>query len=372
MEAVGQLAGGVAHDFNNLLQVILGYSDVVLSGDGEVSTTRTSIEEIMKAAERAKTLVQQLLAFSHRQVLDIEDVNLNQVVTDLMKIIQRVIGNHITLEIIYGHDLGTVRADPGQIDQILMNLCVNARDAMPAGGTITIETENVRIDKDYCENNAWAKPGHYVLLSVTDTGCGMSDEIIENAFEPFFTTKSVGKGTGLGLSMVYGLVTQHKGMINVYSEVDKGTTFKIYLPLIERSAAAVGDKIESPVAGGSEIILVVEDEKVVREMCQLFLKTAGYKVLIACNGEEAIRVLEERTDEIDLALLDVMMPKIGGRTVYEHIHKTGLDIPVLFSSGYSMNAIHTNFILDEGLTLLQKPFLRDDLLQSIRIILDKQ
>ncbi len=206
MEAVGQLAGGVAHDFNNLLQVILGYGDMALDEAGVGSPVRASVEEILKAGHRARTLVSQLLAFSRRQVLGMKDLNLNEVIADLMKMIRRVIGEHITLDFLAGHDLGIVRADPGQIEQILMNLCINARDAMPTGGMITIETENVRIDEAYCEAHTWADPGRYVLLSMTETGCGMDEETLGKVFEPFFTTKGVGEGTGLGLSTVYGLV----------------------------------------------------------------------------------------------------------------------------------------------------------------------
>ncbi|NIA16544.1 MAG: response regulator, partial [Nitrospiraceae bacterium] len=372
MEAVGQLAGGVAHDFNNLLQAILGYGDMALDAAGPDSPVRVSLDEMLKAGHRAKTLVRQLLAFSRRQVLEMDDVNLNDVVADLMKMIRRVIGEHITLDILAAHNLGIVRADPGQIEQILMNLCVNARDAMPTGGTITIETENVRIDEAFCETHTWAKPGRYVLVSVTDTGCGMDDGTRDKVFEPFFTTKDVGEGTGLGLSTVYGLVKQHQGMVHVYSEVGKGTTFKIYLPLSERSAATVGDKIEGPVPGGTETILLAEDDEMVRELTHAFLKRAGYTVLTGAGGEEALRVFEEHADEIDLALLDAIMPRLGGYAVFERIRIARPDIRVLFSSGYSMNAIHTNFVLDEGLALIQKPYQRDDLLRRVREALDDE
>ena len=370
MDAVGQLAGGVAHDFNNLLQVILGYGEITLENSRESDPTHMHVTKMMNAADRAKTLVGQLLAFSHRQVLDMKDVNLNRVVSDLMEMIQRVIGTNITLDIIADDNLGTVSADPGQLDQILMNLCVNAQDAMPTGGTITIKTGNVQIDADYCETHTWANPGSYALLSVTDTGCGMDDETITNAFEPFFTTKGVGKGTGLGLSMVYGLVTQHQGLIHIDSEIDKGTTFRIYLPLVERSAATVAHQAKASVSGGVETILIAEDEESVLELSRLLLEDAGYNVLTACDGEEAIRTCEKHAGEISLALLDVMMPKVDGFAVYEHIQKTQPVISVMFSSGYNIDAIHTNFILDEGLILLQKPFQRDELLQSVRTALD--
>jgi two-component system, cell cycle sensor histidine kinase and response regulator CckA len=370
MEAVGQLAGGVAHDFNNLLQGILGYGDLAL-GDLETDNPASaSVKEIMKAANRAATLVGQLLAFSRRQVLEMAHLDLNEVVADLMKMIRRVIGEHIALDVISGHDLGIVRADRGQIEQILMNLCVNARDAMPEGGRITIETENVRIDASFCQTHPWADPGRYALLSLTDTGCGMDKETLGSIFEPFFTTKGVGEGTGLGLSTVYGLVKQHEGLVHVYSEIGKGTTFKIYLPQVERSAATVGDKIEGPAPEGTETVLLAEDDETVRKLSQAILSRAGYTVLTATDGEEALRVFEENSDEIDLALLDVMMPKLGGRAVCDRIRETHPRTRVLFSSGYSMNAIHTNFVLDRGFALIQKPYERKALLRKVREVLD--
>ncbi len=371
MEAVGQLAGGIAHDFNNLLQAILGYGELALTEDKKGKPTRTSIEEILKAGERAKTLVSQLLAFSRRQVLEMQYVDLNEIIADLMKMIRRVIGEHITLDILPGHDLGTIRADRGQLGQILTNLCVNARDAMPEGGTITIETENIRIDQAYCVAHAWAKPGRYALLSITDTGCGMDEETLDRAFDPFFTTKG-SEGTGLGLATVYGLAKQHDGQVEVYSEVDKGTTFKVYLPIVERPATTVGSKVAGPVPGGTETILLAEDDEIVLGVAKAFLESAGYTVLTAADGEEALRVFGEHNDGIGLALLDVMMPKLGGRAVFESIRQTHPQMSVLFASGYSLNAIHTNFVLDEGMTLIQKPYQRANLLRKVREALDSE
>ncbi|MEA2085363.1 MAG: ATP-binding protein [Thermodesulfobacteriota bacterium] len=370
MEAVGQLAGGVAHDFNNLLQVIQGYTDMALEDVEADSPAYAELKEVMKAAKRATTLISQLLAFSRRQVLELAYLDLNEVIADMMRMLRRVIGEHITLEVISGRDLGTVRADRGQIEQILVNLCVNAHDAMPMGGEITIETENVRIDEKFCESHPWAKPGRYILLSVTDTGCGMDKETLARVFEPFFTTKGIGKGTGLGLSTVYGLVNQHGGMVHVYSEIDKGTTFKIYLILAERAATAVGHKIEGPIQGGTETILLAEDDIGVRNLSQIILEKAGYTVLTAVDGEEALSVFKNHADEIDLALLDVIMPKLGGRAVFNHIREQRPDIRILFCSGYSMNAVHTDFILDKGLQLIQKPYQRNDLLRRVRDALD--
>ncbi len=370
MEAVGQLAGGVAHDFNNLLTVILGHGNLALLSLEKDHSAAASLEQIIKAGDLAATLTRQLLAFSRRQVLEMVDLNLNVVINDLMKMIRRVLGEHITLDVITGHNLGTVRADRGQMEQILMNLCVNARDAMLKGGKITIETENVLIDESYCSSHPLAERGRYVLLSVTDTGSGMDEETLNHVFEPFFTTKGIGEGIGLGLSTVYGIIKQHNGMVNVYSEVGKGSTFKIYLPQVERSASSVGTKIEGQTPGGIETILLAEDDSGVRKLSKTILENAGYNVLTAVDGKEAKCIFDENADTIDMALLDVVMPNLGGRDVYEHIMKKRPQMRVLFASGYSMNAIHTNFVLDEGLQLIQKPYNAVTLLRRVREILD--
>ena len=370
MEAVGQLAGGVAHDFNNLLQAILGYGDLALGDLDPNNPASASVSQIMKASRRAATLVSQLLAFSRRQILEMKDVELNGVIADLLKMIRRVIGEHISLDFVATPDLEYIRADRGQIEQILMNLCVNARDAMPEGGSIVIETESVEIDQSFSQSHPWAKPGRYALLSVTDTGCGIEEAMIETIFDPFFTTKGVGEGTGLGLSTVYGLVRQHEGLIHVYSEVGKGTTFKLYLPKVARAnTTPIEEKTDAPPAG-SETILLAEDDEMVRKLSKAILSRAGYNVLIATNGEEALRVFEEHANEIDMALLDVMMPKLGGRAVYERIRETHPHIRTLFASGYSMSSIHSNFVLEEGLALIQKPYERNVLLQKVREVLD--
>ncbi|MCP4690109.1 MAG: response regulator [Desulfobacterales bacterium] len=370
MEAVGQLTGGIAHDFNNLLQAINGYTAVAaicLEAEHPASDSLAGVERVSR---RAATLVRQLLAFSRRQALDMKEVNLSYVIVDLIKMIRRVIGEQFTIETIVGRDLGKVRADPGAIGQILVNLCVNARDAMPGGGEITIVTENIRIDEVWCQNHSWARPGRFVLLSVTDTGVGMDEDTLANVFEPFFTTKAVGAGTGLGLSMVYDLVNRHDGMINARGQVGKGATFRIYLPLTEPSAVSEGDRIEGAVPGGTETILLAEDDKKVRELSQTILEHSGYTVLTAADGEEALRVFGEHANEIHLALLDVLMPKLGGKTVLERIRVTRPDLRFLFTSGYNMNAIHTDIVLEEGLALVQKPFQLDDLLRRIREVLD--
>ena len=364
MEAIGQLAGGVAHDFNNLLQAILGFADL-LQEDVEDDEALESVEGILKASHRARELVSQLLAFSRRQVLEMKVVNINEVTVEPLKMIRRIIGEQISLNVQQGPHVGLVRADEGQIGQILMNLCANARDAMADGGTITISTKRTEVDSEFCKGHEGAVPGTYTRLSVSDTGTGMDDETIHHIYEPFFTTKDVGAGTGLGLSTVYGLVRQHQGLITVTSTVGKGTTFDVYLPTVNES---VEKKKESQknISGGNETILIAEDEKIVRDLTHKILTKAGYRVLTAVDGEETIEILKASADEIDLILVDVIMPKQSGKTVYNWIKNENLPIKVIFSSGYNLNAIHTNFIVNEGITLLQKPFARQLLLDKIR------
>ncbi len=370
MEAIGQLAGGVAHDFNNILQAINGYTELALEDTSAGHPAQRSLAEIAKAAERAGKLVGQLLAFSRRQLLEPAHLDLNDVVGNLVGMLGRVIGEHIHLDCIPGHQLGTVRADRIMVEQVLLNLSVNARDAMPQGGRLTLETENVCFDSDYCAQNLWARPGRYVLLSVTDTGCGMDAATLEHIFEPFFTTKETGKGTGLGLSMVYGIVRQHEGMVRVYSEVGKGTTFKLYLPIIERPVDAVGTKIAGAPPHGTETILVAEDDVSLRELARHTLERAGYTVLTAADGAAALALFEKNKGRVQLLLLDVVMPELGGREVFDRIRAGHPRLPALFASGYSENAIHTNFVLQEGMQLIRKPYDGNDLLRRVREILD--
>ena len=369
LQAVGQLAGGIAHDFNNILQAILGFGELALGHVRHDDLLKGHIEQIMRSGKNAVVLVGQLLAFSRQQVLKMEDLSLNEVVENLVKMIQRLLGEHIVLEVVPGPNLGVVRADRGQLGQILTNLCVNARDAMPDGGTITIETQNIQVDEEFSAAHDGIQAGRYILLTITDTGHGMDAQTLAQVFEPFFTTKEVGKGTGLGLSTVYGLVKQHNGTIDVYSELGKGTMFKIYLPVIARTATSICIESKGPVPGGNETILLAEDAEAVRTVCEEMLEEAGYTVISVENGEAALQVLENRSEEIDLALLDVIMPKLGGRVVYDRIQESYPHIHVLFASGYSINAVHTNFILHEGLELIQKPYRRTDLLRKIRDIL---
>ncbi|MBD3257796.1 PAS domain S-box protein, partial [candidate division GN15 bacterium] len=372
MEAVGQLAGGVAHDFNNILQAISGYTDLLLSDAPEGSSNREMLSEIANASQRAGRLVSQLLAFSRRQVMRPETLDLNEVIAALTGMLSRIIPESIKVDFVPGHALGWVQADRGMIEQLVTNLCVNARDAMPEGGKLTIETEMVYVDGDYKKAHAWARVGRYVLLSVTDTGKGMDKATLDHIFEPFFTTKAVGKGTGLGLATVYGIVKQHDGIINAYSEPGQGTTFKVYLPLSERSAIDVGTKVEGRAVGGTETILLAEDDEAVRGLAERVLTRAGYTVLTAEDGKRALEVFQAHKDTVDALLVDVVMPGLSGRGVLEEIRKTKPDIPVVFASGYSENVVHTNFVVKAGIRLVQKPFSHDALLRAIRGAIDEK
>jgi PAS domain S-box-containing protein len=371
MEAVGQLAGGVAHDFNNLLQVINGYADMALRDTASDHPSRGCLSEVIRAGERAATLVRQLLTFSRRQIMRPESLDLNDVIADVLKLLRRVIGEHIRLDFVPGHELGIVHADRGMMEQVLMNLCVNARDAMPQGGRLIIETENVRIDEKYRENHPWAVPGRYVLVGVTDTGLGMDAGTLDRIFEPFFSTKEPGRGTGLGLATVYGIVKQHEGLIRAYSEPAKGTAFRVYLPITERAVSEASPNVDGPIPGGNETILVAEDDPMVLSLATRLLERAGYSVVAARDGAEAVAEFRRRRDRIDAVLLDVVMPGLGGREALEQIRLVAPDVRALFASGYSASAIHTGFVLDPGLRVIQKPLGREDLLRAVRSVLDE-
>jgi len=369
MESIGQLAGGIAHDFNNLLLVIAGYAELSLDDMSPDDRNHDYLVEIQKAAGRASNLTRQLLAFSRRQVINPVHLGLNESIREMSKLLRRLIPENITIEFIPGYQLGMVYADPSQFEQILLNLCVNSRDAMPEGGNITIETENVIIDNDFCAKHPWAREGRYVLVSVTDTGCGIPPEVLGQIFEPFFTTKPHGQGTGLGLATVYGVTKQHGGMIHAYSEVGIGTTFKVYLPVAERPAREVGSKINGPIVGGNETILIAEDEDVVRDLASRILERAGYHVIVAEDGEVAMDLFRKHYNEINLVLLDVVMPGMNGRVVFERIRLLKPGIKVLFSSGYTAGGVHTNFVMEQGLEMLSKPYNSEDLLRRIRQVL---
>jgi len=370
LEAIGQLAGGIAHDFNNIMTGIFGYCDLL---EGElVRKSRASeyVREITDAAERAADLTSKLLAFSRKQVIEAIDLNINDAIEKAVGLLKRVLGEHIELDVIPGHNLGTVFADPSHISQIIMNLAVNARDAMPEGGKLTIETENVAINGAYAETHPWAKPGRYVLLSVADTGCGIPPDVLAHVFEPFFTTKDVDKGTGLGLATVYGLIKQHEGMVNIYSEVGKGTTVKIYLPIVERKASEIETKIEKKIKGGDETILLVEDDDTVRQMTARLLENAGYSVITATNGIEAVNIFKKKGDSIDLVLTDMMMPKMSGDEVCEKVRNIRENIKCIISSGYSIQSLPSSLKGQSGIPILTKPFSPDALLRTVREVLD--
>ena len=371
MEAVGRLAGGVAHDFNNLLTVILGCSDLLLLELDDDAPERREVEQVSEAAERASNLTRQLLAFSRKQVMQPKVIDVNESVEAMRGILDRVIGEDIDLACSLNPDLHPVKFDPGQIEQVIMNLAVNARDAMPRGGKLTIETSNVELDDDYVEEHVDARAGPHVMLAVTDTGCGMDTDTREKIFEPFFTTKKFGQGTGLGLSTVYGIVRQGGGNIWVYSEPGRGTTFKIFLPRVERESTRPSvvpkDTID---LRGSETVLVVEDEPAVRELTRRILESAGYRPIVAANGSEALLECEGHEAKVRLLLTDVVMPKMSGKELAERLEKLSPGLRVLYMSGYTDNAIVHHGMLDAGTHFIAKPFDAASLLKKVRQVLD--
>jgi PAS domain S-box-containing protein len=371
MEAIGQLAGGVAHDFNNLLTAINGYSSLALQRVEDGHLVKPYLEEVKKAGDRAANLTRQLLAFGRKQILQPVALNLNAVVTDMNKMLRRLIGEDIELTAKLDPDLGKVMADPGQIEQVLVNLIVNARDAMPQGGNLTIETTNVEIDSGYVSGQLGVQAGSYVKLAVSDTGVGMDEETRNRIFEPFFTTKEKGKGTGLGLSTVYGIVKQSGGNIWVYSGAGKGTTFKVYLPRAKSIARVNKEKVEEATPrGGSETVLLVEDEEVVRGLARRILEQAGYSVVEASKADEAIRFCEEHGNEVDLLLTDVVMPEMSGKELADRLKTQRPDLKMLFMSGYTDDAIVHHGVLDSSVEFIQKPFSPADLIEKVRDVLD--
>ncbi|MGC1451990.1 MAG: ATP-binding protein [Candidatus Sulfotelmatobacter sp.] len=373
MEAVGRLAGGIAHDFNNLLMVISGYSEFLLERLGAEPHLRGPAQEIASAAERASSLTRQLLAFSRKQMLAPRIVNLNDVATENIKMLTRMIGEDVDLVMVPSPNLWAVRADAGQIEQVIMNLAVNARDAMPSGGKLTIETSNVTLDEDYARFHAPLRPGDYVMVAISDTGGGMDGETQSHIFEPFFTTKGT-KGTGLGLSTVYGIVKQSGGYIWVYSEVGRGTTFKIYLPRVAstgETAVQVAAPVEyRKVEPGTETILLVEDEANLRYLARQYLEKQGYKVIEAADGAVAMQIAVAHEATIHLLLTDVIMPGMNGRELAQRISEIRPNVKVLYMSGYTENVIGHNGMLDAGVRLLQKPFNLRDLKGKVREVLD--
>ncbi|MEW6740317.1 MAG: PAS domain S-box protein [Nitrospirota bacterium] len=371
MEAIGQLAGGIAHDFNNMLNAIMGFGSLLKMDMDKDSPLMSHVEQILDAAERAAMITHQLLAFSRKQVLDIKPVNINDSIRNIEKLLLRLIREDIKLKfILYEKDM-TIMADSSQIGQILINLATNARDAMPEGGVLTIATEPVEIDSEFVKKHGYGEPGRYALVSGTDTGIGMDEKTRERIFEPFFTTKELGKGTGLGLSVVYGIVKQHNGYINVYSEPDMGTTFKVYLPLIKTEIFERQPSEVVPVRGGTETILVAEDDPGLRKLTKAVLEKFGYNVIAVENGEEAVNRFIENKDLIRLVILDVIMPEKGGKEAYDEIKKISPDIKVMFLSGYTGDILSLKGINEKEFEFISKPVSPNVLLRKVREVLDR-
>ncbi len=373
MEAVGQLAGGIAHDFNNLMQAVLANVELALLDGSASPRVSDHLHEIAGAGRRAADLTKQLLAFSRRQPLHPVRIDLNDLLQSLMSLLRRLLPENITIDLRAGRSLASVNADPTQLEQVIINLCVNARDAMEGGGKLTIETENAVLDEQDCERHPWARRGRFVLLRVTDTGAGMTAEVLERIFDPFFTTKGHQRGTGLGLATVYGILEQHGGLVHADSEVGLGTAFKVYLPADDRPAittdAGAPSAATRPHPYGRETILIAEDEELVRRPVVRVLEGAGYRTLAASNGLEAIRLLREHEHAVALVILDVVMPELGGPDAWERLRAIRPDLRVIFTSGYADDRYRSR--LPPDAELLQKPFHTEELLRRIRRKLDE-
>jgi len=371
METIGRLASGLAHDFNNLLTAILGHCDILLRRLPEQEPARKGIEEIRTAGERAAGLTRQLLAYSRRQVLKPQVIDLNSSVTSMVPMLRRLIDENIDLSPTLQTDLGHVEADPTQIEQIIMNLVVNARDSMPRGGRVVVETSNADLDETFAKRHVPTRPGRYVMLAVSDTGIGMDKATQARIFEPFFTTKQLGKGTGLGLATVYGIVKQSDGYIWVYSEPGTGSTFKIYLPRVDAEVSSEeAGKTPPPLPSGSETVLLVEDDSSVRLLASEMLRMNGYTVLQARSGREALDLIRRHGQPIQLLLTDVVMPEMSGRQLAKGVADIQPGIRVLYMSGYTDGVIAHHGILDAGVAYLQKPFTADFLARKVREVLD--
>jgi two-component system cell cycle sensor histidine kinase/response regulator CckA len=369
MEAVGRLAGGVAHDFNNLLSIVLSYSDLILSQIEADSPYRPDLEEVRRAGGRAAELTRQLLAFSRQQVLQPRVLDLNELLAGMERLLPRILGEHIAIGFHKAPGLPLVKADPSQLDQVLMNLVINARDAMPDGGKLTVETASVELDEHYAREHLDARPGRHVMLAVSDTGVGMDKATLARVFEPFFTTKETGRGTGLGLSTVFGIVKQSGGSIWVYSEPGQGTTFKVYLPAVAGAADAPRPALPAGDLRGHETVLLVEDEEQVRVLASHLLRRLGYTVLEARRAGDALAIAADHVGDIDLLLTDVIMPEMGGRVLAERVQAERPEIRVLFMSGYTDDAIVHHGVLDAGMKFLQKPLTPDSLARRVREVL---
>jgi len=372
MESVGRLAGGVAHDYNNMLTVILGFTDMAMDELDPTGNVHANLKEVRRAARRAMDITRQLLAFARKQTISPIVLDLNKNVEDMLKMLRRLIGEDIDLSWVPGDSLWHVKMDPSQIDQVLANLCINARDAIEGVGKVTIETDTKIFDAAYCADHVGFIPGEFVQLSVSDNGCGMSKEIQDNLFEPFFTTKEVDKGTGLGLATVYGIVKQNNGFINVYSEPNKGTTFKIYLPRYEGKAVKIQKESTKEIPKGrGETILLVEDDLLILELIRKILDKAGYTVLTAGTPKEAMELAEKHAGKIHLLFTDVVMPEMNGGELARQLQSLYPDLNCVFMSGYAADVIARHGVLDEGVHFVQKPFSRIDLEKTVRKALDE-
>ena len=371
MEAIGRLAGGIAHDFNNLLTAIIGYSQLLLSRLEAGNPMQEELEEIKKAGERAASLTRQLLAFSRKELLQPQVLDLNDLVANLDKMLRRLIGEDIELVTIFGPRLELVEADPAQLEQVVLNLVVNARDAMPQGGKIVIETTNLELDEAYAHQHVAVSPGRYVMLAVSDHGCGMDAETLKHIFEPFYTTKHHAEGTGLGLSTVYGVVKQNGGNVWVYSEEGQGTTFKVYLPQVNHVLdIRKTEALSTAVVGGTETVLLAEDEKLVRKFVRSILESNGYTVLEAHHGSEALRLALQHPGPIHLLLTDMVMPLMDGKLLAQRMLGLRPGIRVLYMSGYSENAVVHHGVLESGMAFIEKPFTVETLARKVREALD--
>jgi len=370
MEAIGQMAGGIAHDFNNILTAIVGFSTLIEMSMSKDDPQREHLNHVLAAAGRATDLTGSLLAFSRKQVINPRPVDLNQIIHKIEKFLKRIIGEDIDLTSCIHRQALVVDADIGQIEQVLMNLAANARDAMPRGGLLSLETGTMEMDAEYVKINGYGEPGRYAVIALSDTGEGMNESVRKKVFEPFFTTKEVGKGTGLGLSIVYGIVKQHNGFINAYSEPGKGTTFKIYLPLTQSAIADQQVGRQEALEGGKETILLADDDTCLRELAEKFLGMFGYTVITAVDGNDALARFSANKDRIDLVILDVIMPNMSGKEVYDRIKEIHSAVKAIFISGYTGDIIHKHGLLDPNLVFVSKPLNPKDMLIKVREVLD--
>jgi nitrogen-specific signal transduction histidine kinase/CheY-like chemotaxis protein len=371
MEAVGQLTGGIAHDFNNLLTAINGFAELIQFRLSPEDPLQDLVNNILQSGQRAADLVSQLLAFSRKQIIEPKVLNLNTSVSEMSTMLQRIIGEDIELEVVLTPELWPVKVDPARIEQVIVNLAVNARDAMPDGGRLLIETGNIVLDDEYVANHMGTQPGKHILLAISDTGIGMTEEEKARIFEPFFTTKEVGKGTGLGLATVFGIVKQNGGNIWVYSEKGRGSAFKIYLPCADEPASTTSpSKVEVELPTGDETILLVEDDTGVRDLARQILQRQGYTLLEAKDGEEALELFAQYSGPIHLLLTDVIMPGMNGKTLADQLLQSHSDLKTLFMSGYTDNTIAHHGVLDPDVTFLQKPFTSLILTHQVRAVLD--